>query len=103
MHQKLAYETIFSYTFCDWFNYDKFLILTNQQVVLMGLITFLSVFLVYCIEDSVYMEESAKRDEYVMNETSLVFCGTKYKINHFKWQQGQVCVFVQIYMLFSFF
>ena len=37
MHQKFAYETIFSHTFCDGSIYDQILILTHRQVVLMGL------------------------------------------------------------------
>ncbi|XP_072029830.1 protein-glutamine gamma-glutamyltransferase K-like [Amphiura filiformis] len=43
----------------------------------------------WCKQDGVYMADVAKRDEYVMNETNLVYEGTRYKIGNFPWYQGQ--------------
>lgn len=43
----------------------------------------------WCKADAVYMADDVKRKEYVLNEDNLVYCGTKHKVDHFPWYQGQ--------------
>ncbi|XP_060692284.1 protein-glutamine gamma-glutamyltransferase 2-like [Hemiscyllium ocellatum] len=50
---------------------------------------FVVLFNPWCAEDEVFLDNDAKRDEYVMNETGIIYVGSSYYISDRSWNFGQ--------------
>ena len=49
--------------------------------------------IIFNIDDTVYMEKSKERDEYVLNDTGRVYVGKASKITGRPWNFGQVYIY----------
>ena len=59
----------------------------------MKLSPYISKVFIYChiiVEDDVYLESAAERDEYVLNQTGLIFRGTAKDPTPLNWNFAQV-------------
>uniref|UniRef100_UPI00398EFEE5 protein-glutamine gamma-glutamyltransferase 2-like n=1 Tax=Pristiophorus japonicus TaxID=55135 RepID=UPI00398EFEE5 len=50
---------------------------------------FVVLFNPWCSEDEVFLNSDSQRDEYVMNETGIIYVGSSDYINHVAWNFGQ--------------
>ncbi|XP_067856720.1 protein-glutamine gamma-glutamyltransferase 2-like [Heptranchias perlo] len=50
---------------------------------------FVVLFNPWCSEDEVFLNSDPQRDEYVMNETGMIYVGSSYSINDISWNFGQ--------------
>ena len=61
-----------------------------------GLMTLFYLLLILWPEDSVYLDQEALREEYVLNDSGLIWIGTARKHCGMPWNFGQVRGFVSV-------